>query len=375
MDINIEGNPDEKELDKAEHIAWIYQPDSAYFIDIRGRYLRVNVAKAKHWNTTPEAMKNKTDFDYMSWTDALKIFYSENSIWETSIPIKDEIEEITNPDGTKRYNSVSKKLVWLKSGKIIGIYGISRDITDRIIVQQELARAREIYLKMIRITNHDIQGPLSTAIAMLERAIGGRYGKHDESVKAALEDIDFELGRIKNTTSDYLNNLSYLIDGAGIGEKPLLDMRMEVIEPVLENFQKEFDRRGIQIDNKFRAVPIGRIRVPAEDRKEVQIIFNNLFGNVCKKFSPEDNGKISFGVKYEFHNGKEYPILNVWDSGDGVPEENRSQLFEPYKSETSTGVGLHTCREIARSHGGDIWYEHTGAGHPNFMFRYWRSVE
>ena len=141
MDINIEGNPDEKELDKAEHIAWIYQPDSAYFIYIRGRYLRVNVAKAKHWNTTPEAMKNKTDFDYMSWTDALKIFYSENSICETSIPIKDEIEEITNPDGTKRYNSVSKKLVWLKSGKIIGIYGISRDITDRIIVQQELARA------------------------------------------------------------------------------------------------------------------------------------------------------------------------------------------------------------------------------------------
>lgn len=364
----------QKELYSWLFIAMRYLPDSAYLTDLFGRFLWVNPKKAENSNTTPEDMIGKTNFHYLPYAEAQRIWESESDIIETGIPIQDEVEELSGSDGSKRWNSVSKNLLRDEGGNIIGIFGVSRDITERILRQQELALAKKMALEMVRIANHDIQGPLIAGKGLLNRAIHSRYGKIDESTKGALEDVLFELNRIENTAKNYLRNSSFLLDGAGIEDKKFLDMRMEVIEPVLEEFQKEFDRRGIIIDNKLKSVPIGTILVPAKDRTEIQIIFTNLFWNSCRKFFLENTGKISFGVEYHFYNGEKYPVLNVWDSGDGVPEEKRSQLFEPYKSDSSTGIGLYTCREIARKHDGDLWYEHTEAGHPNFKFRYWRPV-
>jgi PAS domain S-box-containing protein len=364
----------QKELYSWLFVAMRYLPDSAYLKDLFGRFLWVNEAKAKKHNTTPEGMIGKTDFDFLPYAEAQQIWESENIIYETRIPIQDEIEELPNPDGSKRWNSVTKKLLWDENGNIVGIFGVSRDITERILRQQELALAKKTALEMVRMASHDIQGPITFSAGMLKRVIGGRYAVIDESPRNVLEEISFELERVEKITKDYLRNSSFFIDGAGIKEEELLDMRMQVIEPVLDGFQNEFARRGITIDNRLKSVPIGMIHAPVEDRVDIQIIFKNLFENACKKFSPEDRCKISFGVEFHDHNGKKYPVFNVWDSGEGVPEEKRAKLFEPYRSETSSGVGLHTCREIARKYGGDLWYEHTDAGHPNFKFRYWRPV-
>jgi len=364
-----------KELYSWLFVAVRYLPDSAYLTDCFGRFLWVNEVKARNSNTIPAEMIGKTNFDFLPYAEAQGIWESENIIYETGMPIQGEVEELPCSDGSKRWNSVTKNLIRDEDGKAIGIFGISRDITEKILTRQELALAKKTALEMVQMASHDIRSPITFGRGMLERVINDRYGVITESPKSVLEEVSFELKRVENITRDYLRNSLLLKDGAGIKEEEQLDMRMQVIEPILESFQKEFERRGVTIDNRLKSVPIGMIHVPAEDRVEIQMIFKNLFENACKKFSPEDKGKISFGVEFHSHNGEKYPVLNVWDSGDGVPEDKRSQLFEPYNSETSTGVGLHTCREIARRRGGDLWYEHTDAGHPNFKFRYWRPVE
>ena len=51
-------------------------------------------------------------------------------------------------------------------------------------------------------------------------------------------------------------------------------------------------------------------------------------------------------------------LVMVSDSGSGIPEEDREQIFEPFYTtkgaDRGTGLGLPICREIVRSYGGEI---------------------
>jgi signal transduction histidine kinase len=51
--------------------------------------------------------------------------------------------------------------------------------------------------------------------------------------------------------------------------------------------------------------------------------------------------------------------LRVEDDGPGVPEDQRSRLFEPFftTSTKGTGLGLAISRKIAREMGGELYYE------------------
>ena len=52
--------------------------------------------------------------------------------------------------------------------------------------------------------------------------------------------------------------------------------------------------------------------------------------------------------------------IDVWNSGDGVPESDRAQIFEPFftrRDGAHAGLGLAHARAIAREHGGDVTYD------------------
>jgi len=57
--------------------------------------------------------------------------------------------------------------------------------------------------------------------------------------------------------------------------------------------------------------------------------------------------------------------IEVWDSGEGIPEENREEVFKIFVTSKTggTGLGLPIARRIAESHGGSLHSE-TGAGGP-----------
>jgi signal transduction histidine kinase len=68
-------------------------------------------------------------------------------------------------------------------------------------------------------------------------------------------------------------------------------------------------------------------------------------------------------------------VLEVSDTGPGVPEGERAELFQRFSvgsaratgGEPSTGLGLYICREIVESHGGRIWYEPRAGGGSTFL--------
>ena len=96
-------------------------------------------------------------------------------------------------------------------------------------------------------------------------------------------------------------------------------------------------------------------------------LFDNLIGNAVR-YAGSDGGPIEVGCE----RSEERLRFYVRDHGPGIPEDERSRIFDVfYRSSTGknipgTGVGLATVQKIARLYGGKAWMEETPGGGSTF---------
>jgi len=109
-----------------------YITDSIYFKDLKSRCIRINKACAEKYgiNNLEEAV-GKTDFDFFSKEHAKQAYDVEQGIIKTGIPAIDIEEKETWHEKEDRWVSTTKMPFYNEKGKIIGTFGISRDITDK----------------------------------------------------------------------------------------------------------------------------------------------------------------------------------------------------------------------------------------------------
>jgi len=105
-------------------------PDSIYFKDKDSRFVKVNKAKAKHSNVSPDDMVGKTDFDFLKKNDAERIHLDDQKILKSGKPIINKIEKITDLKNVEHWISVTKIPRYDAEGNISGTMGISRDISN-----------------------------------------------------------------------------------------------------------------------------------------------------------------------------------------------------------------------------------------------------
>ncbi len=106
-------------------------PDAIYFKDLQSRFIKVNIAKGSRHGLKPEELIGKSDFDFYSREDAQKAYDNEQRIIATGSSIIDVEEKLLLVNGSEKYIISSKMPLRDSHGKIIGTYGISRDITKR----------------------------------------------------------------------------------------------------------------------------------------------------------------------------------------------------------------------------------------------------
>jgi sigma-B regulation protein RsbU (phosphoserine phosphatase) len=107
-------------------------PDRIYFKDTSSRFLCVNRAKAQRCGLSdPAQVVGKSDADFFSPTHAVQALADELQVMRTGKPLIGLEEMETWPDGSITWASTTKMPLRDHSGKIIGTFGISRDITDR----------------------------------------------------------------------------------------------------------------------------------------------------------------------------------------------------------------------------------------------------
>jgi sigma-B regulation protein RsbU (phosphoserine phosphatase) len=105
--------------------------DRIYFKDLESRIVRNNAAHARSLGApSPESCAGRTDFDFFSKDHAEQAYADEQRIIRTGEPIIAKVERTTLRDGRRGWASTTKMPWRDAAGRIIGTFGLTRDITE-----------------------------------------------------------------------------------------------------------------------------------------------------------------------------------------------------------------------------------------------------
>ena len=125
-------------------------PDIIYFKDRESRFIRINDAFARKLALSDSrAVLGKTDFDIFGGQHAGQAYDDEQRIMATGEPMIDKEEQEDWKDGRVTWVSSTKMPMRDSTGQIIGIMGISRDITERKRAERRLTEALDFNQKII----------------------------------------------------------------------------------------------------------------------------------------------------------------------------------------------------------------------------------
>ncbi len=127
-----------------------------------------------------------------------------------------------------------------------------------------------------------------------------------------------------------------------------------LLEAALQQMETVLEGRSIEINV---APDLGSLTVDVE---LMQLVLRHLLDNAVKYSPPSAHIRISA------ENGEGRATIRVWNDGPGVPDSERSRVFEKFyrgaaasRQVAGTGMGLAIVRQILRAHGGDIRLEST----------------
>ncbi|MBK7027879.1 MAG: response regulator [Bacteroidales bacterium] len=288
---------------------------------------------------------------------------------------------VTYPDGRKVLADTLKTLYFDTEGKVLGIIGISRDITEMEETRQRLIMAKEKAeesdrLKTAFLANmsHEIRTPMNAIIGFSDLL-------SDEDL--APEDREDFISKIKLSGESLMNIINDIIDIAKIeaGQLKITDAECD-IDKLLANLYGTFS----EIKNRSHKSELElKLNLPSSDTPLVTIadplrlhqVLTNLLSNALK-FT--EFGQIEFG--YTFKDS----IIQffVRDTGIGILRSKQQLLFQRFsqldQSTTrkygGTGLGLAISKNIVELMGGSIWLESEPGQGSLFQFTLpYRAVE
>ena len=180
-------------------------PLSVFFKDTESRFISINKNCAiKFGLENPEEAIGKTDFDFFDDDHAMPAFEDEALILRNGKTIidKEEKEVFGDEKKTVRWSQTSKFPLYDEDGKIIGTFGISKDITEK----------KEQYLTLERLKNQMETILNSVPNFIFVKGEDGRYLTANKATKAFLDPTnkevvgkkDVELGVPKNEAEKYI---------------------------------------------------------------------------------------------------------------------------------------------------------------------------
>ena len=108
--------------------------DLIYFKDIESRFIRISNNMLKGFKVnSQEEIKGKSDFDFFTEEHARQAYEDEQRIILTEKPLLSVIEKETWEDGRISYVSTSKMPLRDLDGKVVGTFGISRNVTESVL--------------------------------------------------------------------------------------------------------------------------------------------------------------------------------------------------------------------------------------------------
>lgn len=190
-------------------------PDQIYFKDAASRFLRVSDSMLSRFGVRAASeVLGKTDFDFFAPGHARKAFADEQRIIRTGEPLLDQEERETWPDGRETWVSTNKLPLRDADGRIIGSFGLSRDITDRRRADEQLAR----YAEELRRKNQELEEDLGMARELQNALMPRHYPcfPHDATPQDSALHFSHFFNASTSVSGDFFDILQLSDNTAGI---------------------------------------------------------------------------------------------------------------------------------------------------------------
>jgi PAS domain S-box-containing protein len=380
-------------------------PDEIYFKDKKGRFIKSSNAQVQAFGVnSPDEIVGKTDFDFQPSDHATAAFAEEQEIMRTGQPLVGKLEKIEYPDGKVRWLLASKMPLLNKANEIIGMFGISKDVT---VLKEAEARLIEVHKQLLETSRQAGMAEVATSVlhnvgnvlnsvnvsatlvsdqmrsskaqnvsrvadlltanasdlaAFLTNDPKGR------KIGSYLTSLGSELSAEHQRMTEELNHLRKNIEHikevvamqqsfakvSGVSERIAFT---ELVEDAVRINETALVRHHIAVVRDFRAKP----QLTVERHKVMQILVN-LISNAKYACSagPAEEKKIILRLS---ENGARL-VFEVIDNGVGIPPENLTRIFAHgfTTKKDGHGFGLHSGALAARELGGTLVAKSDGAG-------------
>ncbi|MFC7071821.1 PAS domain S-box protein [Halovenus rubra] len=213
----------------------------------------------------------------------------------------------------------------IRDGEVAQIVGITRNVTDRVKRERQLRRQKEQLEEFASVVSHDLRNPLNVAQARTTLLAEECESEHLSPVVRSLD-------RMEELIED---TLTLAKQGQVVADTEPIQL-LELVGKCWKT-----------IETDKATIDIPETPTIQGDRSRLQHVFENLFRNAIEHGS--DTVTVRVGCIGDRG-------LYVEDTGPGIPEENRDEVFEPGHSSADGGIGfgLTIVKRIAEAHGWEV---------------------
>lgn len=127
-------------------------PDNIYFKDTMASFIKVSKGMANMFKSTQAEMKGKNDFDYFPEELAKSKFDDDMEVIKSKVEIRNKVEEDRHqPDGEESWVSSTKVPMYNSKSELIGLMGISRDVTNEKKAEDALKEALKEKSRLLQL--------------------------------------------------------------------------------------------------------------------------------------------------------------------------------------------------------------------------------
>lgn len=374
-----------------EHI-----PDRIYFKDKQSRFVRISRTVAEYFGLAqPSDCAGKTDFDFFTKEHAQPAFEDEQEIMESGQPIVGKVEKETLPNGRMGWALTTKMPLRNSRGEIIGTCGITKDITPLKLMEETLAESNvelERTLAELKQTHeqlkaaqgqliaaekmqtaarlaagvaHEVRNPLNILNAAIEFLSTDPVVTDDPTRQAVLSDMRDAIHRADSV-------ICTLMDSAEAANLNLKEWNLNtLVEAALAARHDEFVEDGIDVKTELA----GGLPLLKLDRKKMMPVLDGFLVNAIeaignkrgqlmirtskKELTPADIEYQPGARSGQPHKpGDTVVLVEIEDTGRGIPPESLRDIFDPFFTTKQTGsglgLGLTVCRKILELHNSSL---------------------
>ena len=329
--------------------------DVIFAKDLQGRVRFANPATLALIGKPAEQVIGRTDAEFLEDPDAARrVMDNDRKVMESGAAT--EVEElIPAADGGERIWLSRKSPYRDAKGNVIGLLGISRDITDRKRAEAALRHANEQLREsndrkneFLAVLSHELRNPLTPiryAVPLIEqtapsgptaRALGVIRRQVDHLTR--LVDDLLDVSRIANGTIE--------LRRSDVSLRAILTEAAEAASPVMIAARHDFEV----------ILPDEPIWVNADAARLTQVVTNLL--NNAAKFT-QRGGRIEVSASRQ----EGQAVIRVCDNGMGIPADMLSRIFDMFhqvnraensRHQSGLGIGLGLAKRLVELHGGTI---------------------